>query len=275
MLLLTRVHSQLDISEIRRAVSRLGLKLLSKEVGSGLSPTVQVACAAGHVVRVRCSSVMGPSWSCPKCQPSRSTHTIDEMKGIAKSRGYECLSTTYKNNKTKLRLYCKKHGEWLVTPNWFLLGSGCPGCGGSKKRSMADVNALARERDIKCLSKTYKNNRSKLLWKCGVSDHKPWRASYHDVKSGRGCRICGYARNAERRRLKLAEIERIAKRCGLRLISGQSYISVYSPMKWQCLNNPRHKFETKFVGIKYAASGCPICYQETFVRKNKANMTSR
>ena len=34
----------------------------------------------------------------------------------------------YKNMRTKIRVVCKKHGEWETSPNSFLTGSGCPKC---------------------------------------------------------------------------------------------------------------------------------------------------
>ncbi|WP_367804083.1 zinc-ribbon domain-containing protein [Brevibacillus laterosporus] len=51
------------------------------------------------------------------------------MREIAISRGGECLSDQYKDNKTNLRWKCSKGHEWEATPNNIKSkGHWCPIC---------------------------------------------------------------------------------------------------------------------------------------------------
>jgi hypothetical protein len=49
--------------------------------------------------------------------------------------------------------------------------------------------SIAKERNGFCLSKTYKNNKEKLFWKCGTCNNE-WYASLHVIKSGSWCPNC-------------------------------------------------------------------------------------
>lgn len=63
--------------------------------------------------------------------PKNTTLTIEEMRGIAASRGGSCLSTTYVNNKTLLCWKCSvsTHSPWWASPgNVKNHGSWCPEC---------------------------------------------------------------------------------------------------------------------------------------------------
>ena len=55
--------------------------------------------------------------------------TIEEMQSIAKSRGGECLSTTYVNWKTKLKWKCSEGHVWWSAPYVVKQGYWCRPCG--------------------------------------------------------------------------------------------------------------------------------------------------
>ena len=73
---------------------------------------------------------------CPKCRYVKSWDTrgrITTEEFIKKARkihgdkyGYE--KTEYKNNRTKVKIHCPKHGYFLQTPSVHLRGNGCPIC---------------------------------------------------------------------------------------------------------------------------------------------------
>ncbi len=64
--------------------------------------------------------------------------TIEEMKGLAKERGGECLSTTYQDARSKLLWQCVEGHEWEATPDNIKRGKWCPVCArkerGTKRR---------------------------------------------------------------------------------------------------------------------------------------------
>lgn len=46
---------------------------------------------------------------------------------------YDYSKVDYVNSKTKVRIICKEHGEFLQNPNSHLNGCGCPYCAGNIK----------------------------------------------------------------------------------------------------------------------------------------------
>ena len=111
------------------------------------------------------------------------------MAEIARLRGGSCLSKIYSNNRVKLKWKCdcgyvfennamhvKNRGQW------------CSRCAGVKRLTMDDIHALALKRNIQCLSTTYINNRTKMLWKCSVGHE--WSAISNSITNGRGCPDC-------------------------------------------------------------------------------------
>jgi len=115
--------------------------------------------------------------------------TIEEMQTIAKSRGGKCLSKKYVNKSTKLEWECSKGHRWFASPNnvknnntW------CDGCGGNKKLTIEEMQAIAESRGGKCHSKNYIDANTKLRWEC-AEGHR-WNAIPNSVKRGTWCGKC-------------------------------------------------------------------------------------
>ena len=76
---------------------------------------------------------------CPVCRYIKSSNAIrkniddfvSECKRVHGDK-YDYSKVEYKNNKTKVRILCKKHGEFWQTPDNHLHGKGCPKCSQSK-----------------------------------------------------------------------------------------------------------------------------------------------
>jgi len=73
---------------------------------------------------------------CPSCSKNR---RLDGNMFIEIANNIHDFTYTYKNDyinsKTKVSIICKKHGEFLMTPNHHLKGQGCPNC----KRSLGEL----------------------------------------------------------------------------------------------------------------------------------------
>ena len=73
---------------------------------------------------------------CPKCRYIKSWDTrgrITTEQFIEKARKihgnkYDYSETIYKNNRTKVKIICPKHGSFFQTPPTHLRGNGCPIC---------------------------------------------------------------------------------------------------------------------------------------------------
>lgn len=60
--------------------------------------------------------------------PLTRQYNLQEMHALAKSRGGECLSTEYKDIKTKMKWKCAFGHTWEATPRLHLTGHWCPQC---------------------------------------------------------------------------------------------------------------------------------------------------
>lgn len=212
-------------------------------------------CSEGHQWDASPSNVKRGTW-CPICaghQPGRTYVSpppliIEELQQLARERGGECLSTTYTNNRTRLRWRCAAGHEWEATAqsvkqhtHW------CPVCSVEAQRlTLADMHQLAQERGGECLSTEYVNAGTNLRWRC-VAGHE-WGATPSNVKhQGSWCYEC--------QKLTLAEMQELAQKRGGQCLSIE-YVNSYTPMLWQC--GQGHQWNARPSNVKFG-TWCPIC----------------
>ena len=107
---------------------------------------------------------------------------------IAIERGGKCLSETYTNNRIKLRWECVEGHQWEATPHDVKRNHWCPECAGNTKGTLEEMHQIAEERGGKCLSDTYLNSRTKLLWEC--AEGHQWETAPDSIKGGTWCPKC-------------------------------------------------------------------------------------
>lgn len=119
---------------------------------------------------------------------------LKDIQDIAESKGGKCLSDVYINVDTKMDFVCKNGHYFSTTPWRIKLGNWCRKCfeieraGASQRLDSNEMYLIAKEKGWECLSKVYKNARTKLTWKC-AEGHIFERTLSH-VKEGRGCPSC-------------------------------------------------------------------------------------
>jgi hypothetical protein len=119
--------------------------------------------------------------------------SLIKVKALAEQFDGLCLSEHFINRVTKLRWKCKKGHEWNAIPLNIEKGHWCSICGNerqgrAKAHSIEMMQELAHQRGGDCLSKTYINNTSKLLWKCEAG-HK-WMATPGSIMSSGKRKYC-------------------------------------------------------------------------------------
>ncbi len=114
--------------------------------------------------------------------------TIEEIQEIAMERDGKCLSDTYVNYKMKLLWECKEGHQWKAPPNNVKRGRWCPHCAGVAKGTIEEMRRIAKKHGGICLSDTYVNSKTKLLWEC--AEGHQWEATPNNVKRGTWCRLC-------------------------------------------------------------------------------------
>jgi len=81
--------------------------------------------------------------------------------------------------------------------------------------TIEEIHEVAAKRGGKCLSKTYKNTRVKLLWQCKYG-HR-WKSSYKVVGSGSWCPKCAVTKPRKKKygkKLFVYISKRLAKTIG-------------------------------------------------------------
>lgn len=113
--------------------------------------------------------------------------TIKQIKEFCKRYNCKCISENY-ISKTKLVIKCDK-GHIFET-SWvnFKYGTRCPVCAGNKRKTINEINNILIKEGYKCLSTKYKNNRSKLKFRC-LKNHI-YESTWDYFQRGSRCPIC-------------------------------------------------------------------------------------
>ncbi len=238
------------IEEMQSIAESRGGKCLSKKYVNSLTHLTW-QCEKGHTWNAQPGNVKIGTWCviCANMAKHKARLTIEEMNQLAMSRNGKCLSPKYINQDTKLTWQCEKGHTWSATPSLVKRGSWCKVCAIRTKHTIEDMQRIAEIHGGKCLSKTYVNAISKLIWEC--KEGHTWSTSQHSIKKGAWCLIC--ANNKKRGNLK--EMQDIALSRGGECLSGE-YINSYSKLEWRCKEN--HVWQAKPQGIKMG-SWCPYC----------------
>ena len=190
------VVKKLTIEEMQEIARRRGGKCLSNKYVNNITK-LKWMCSKGHIWEtIPTHIVSNKSW-CPVCASGGGLRlTIEKMKIIARERGGKCLSNTYVNIETKLEWMCAKGHIWKKKPSSIKNNkTWCPVCNPTSARStltIEEMKKIAREREGKCLSDKYINNKTKLRWQCS-NKHK-WMARPTSIKYEKSwCPVC--ARN--------------------------------------------------------------------------------
>jgi hypothetical protein len=127
-------------------------------------------------------------------------------------------------------------------------GSWCPDCAAARRRTLEQMKQIAASRGGICLSESYRNNATKLDWRC-TAGHR-WSATPLHIKRGHWCPFC-----AKCARLTLDVFQRIARQKGGQCLSLE-YLNSSSVLKWRC--GVGHEWLARPSSVK-AGTWCPVC----------------
>ena len=190
-----------------RECMKLGLEfaqnLANKRGGTCLSSSyhnrrtpLSWKCFKGHSWFARIDSIQRGTW-CPHCVGKSEKLDIEYAKELARSRNGECLSDVYINYTTHLHWRCSKSHEWLASLNGIKNKNyWCPYCA-STKLDISVAKAIAYSREGGCLTDSYTNCKSQLLWRCN-KNHQ-WYATLSHIKNDNTW--CPYCSKYKRKRL--------------------------------------------------------------------------
>lgn len=104
----------------------IGYTLVSKKYKNNKTP-LEIKCDKGHIFISNWSAIQR-GVKCPNCSGNKK-FTLDSIKEFVKKENYEVVSTTYKNNYTKLKFICDKgHRFEMSWKSFHNLNRRCPQC---------------------------------------------------------------------------------------------------------------------------------------------------
>ena len=118
-----------------------------------------------------------------------------------------------------------------------------------KRLTIEDMQEIAAQRGGLCISGSYTNWNTNLLWQCAM-EHQ-WHATPTNIKRGSWCRECAI----ENGRLKIEEMQRIAEDRGGRCLSPK-YSNSDTHLKWQCAQ--KHRWLATPNSVKHG-TWCRLC----------------
>ena len=129
---------------------------------------------------------------CPDCYITKKRIlNFVERSNIAHNNKYSYELVDYKNNITKVKIFCGKHGEFEQIPTHHLNGIGCPDCGGTKKLNTQKFIKKSKEIHKETYDYSlvkYINNQKKVKIIC--KKHNIFEQIPDDHMRGRGCIKC-------------------------------------------------------------------------------------
>jgi hypothetical protein len=246
---------RLTLREMRVLAKHRAGECLSKQYVNDDTKLVW-RCGNGHSWRAEPVRVRRGQW-CPYCAHAVRL-TLQGLQAEANRRGGQCLSTTYVNVKTHLRWKCTVGHEWDATAASIRRGTWCPHCVQNRKLKLQEMQELAQERGGKCLSRTYSNNHTALIWKCARA-HR-WKALPTNVKGGsrkRGtwCLKCYDLRRIFHTPADIKKMTDLATALGGRCLS-RDYVNSKTHIEWECKEGHRWRAVPHAVA---RGSWCPVC----------------
>lgn len=189
----------------------------------------------------------------------RNKPDVKLYRRIAESKGGLLLSKVAPNTYTKLQWQCAKGHKWMALGNNIIRGSWCPHCSVHKKKTIEDMQILARSRDGECLSGKYVNTATKLKWRC--AEGHEWMSKPNNIVNGRWCPVCGLKnRKVRNKKLTISLMKSIAKSRGGKCLS-KEYVNAKTNLKWRCAEE--HEWYATPHSIKNGSSWCGICAGKT------------
>jgi hypothetical protein len=252
-----RIKQRGSILSCHQAAEAKGGKCLSTEYINNRNK-IKWQCEHGHTWDAPFYSIKKGFW-CLDCYRSKKNRkklkiTIEYCRQLAESKKYKCLSTEYKNNRTKIKWQCNKNHIFdMALTNMKDFNQSCPECGGSKKLTIEQCQKVAEAEGGRCLSKGYKNGKTKMLWEC--KNGHTWRSPFQDVKKGDWCAKCSGTNKAT-----IEDCQEEAKKRGGKCLS-EKYKHNKDNLWWECAYG--HKWQANLMNVRANKTWCPEC-QDNF-----------
>lgn len=130
---------------------------------------------------------------CSKCSGNSKLNNYSFIQKAISKHGnrYDYSKINYIKSLVKIKIICKKHGEFMQTPSSHLSGKGCPVCSSSFKmctESFIKKSMLKHENRYDYSKTKYIGNKEKVIVIC--REHGEFMQTPFSHLQGQGCKIC-------------------------------------------------------------------------------------
>ena len=207
---------RISVSDIKTFCDKTDLTILSNLNSIKKSSTYfKVKCTKGHISKT-CWKSLQQGKGCPTCNKITKI-PYDYIKKLVEEKGGILLTPVYKNKDSYLKIRCKKcFYEFKITYRNIRNNHWCPKCAGKVSPTHEELQEAASQVEgVCCNPLDYKNNKTKLKWKCkkGHTFFMRWNG----VQGGTWCPIC--AGKESRAELKIKEfVDSLGLKCSKELL---------------------------------------------------------
>ncbi len=171
------------------------------------------------------------------------------LRNLADSRGGKCLSDKYIGMRFKYEWKCSCGHVWQASAANIKKGSWCPFCSKRTRLGIEKMHEIARSFGGECISDTYVNRSTKIVWKCSCG-HIFEKTPAHLLERGQWCNRC-----SKRPLITIDDVKKIAKNKGGKCLS-KVYKNKDTKLLFECKNG--HRWHATPHSVK-RSTWCPHC----------------
>ncbi len=117
----------LSVKSLQESITDRGLTIISTEYKNAHTHVV-VKCSLGHTFRAKPHNLKINKTNCPVCSRDKQRLNLETIQKVAADRGGRLITTTYTNNRGKMKWECVRKHRWKASTHSVLRGSWCPYC---------------------------------------------------------------------------------------------------------------------------------------------------
>jgi len=213
------------------------------------------------------------SRGCPKCSKVHRPSTSEWIKMAEWIHGkrYDYTKVVYKNNRTKICIICKEHGEFIQTPANHIKGKNCPKCSGhfmDQNFFIEKSKGIHKDENDNPLYDyslvDYNESSTNVTIICPLHNYE-FRKTPNKHLNGQGCPLCGNVSGGLKNRLSHNEFIKRAFPHKYEYLT--KYITAKTKIHIKC-KECGHKFWQEAFS-HMSGTGCPSC-NESILEKRVA-----
>jgi len=213
---------EIRLREMQSIARRHGGRCLSSEY-LHRHVHMEFKCREGHVWKALPQSILHGHW-CRTCAYVP-RDGLKQIRAAARERGGRCLSDTYVADHPGMQFVCAKGHLFRVTAKNIRRGSWCRECPAAKRRTVADMQAIADRYGGKFVSRTYQGFDVCHTWSC-TEGHR-FSIRPRCVRQGQWCPVCIKPETSLDRALAFA-----AAKGGAAVTRGR--VTAHQSVRWRC-----------------------------------------